>query len=534
MDLIVWVCNFSIRLSDITDCFRHYKIRFSTKKELQVPVPSALPPPSLHLRTPLLTASKEDNLVNKALRRDAIYCINVGILESMQTHQDLSARSLRVGSVRESFSAEALMEMDQENQREELGLLYANPNYREQVTKKIRFQASSGQQKSFTFIDLEPSVFSLLRESCGITPSSYRKSFAIKNLADIDGSLMLEKFAEGKSGSFFYFTQDFRFIIKTVNAAEERFLRKIAHRYYKHMHENEDSLIIHFFGLHKIRLAPEQRYISVVVMENVFYNTENLKMHRKFDLKGSWVGRRSLKPNQSVDEYKGTLKDLDLGGEKILIGSELKEQLMEQLRKDIHFLTSCHIMDYSLLLGIHQHSVVGNTNTPISVIDFDDFSDMHSSTALKTRCSTHPKLRTFPSRCGTLTSAQGDDMDFRIPWFRQDCGGMRSNYQLQSFSASMSGEGGYAKRSNSQVHQYGSYSVSIAPEPERDSMVNVGTPPLTYFLGVVDILQQYTLRKRLEHLWKTRVMRQDRHGLSAVNEKEYGERFLNFLDKIIL
>lgn len=516
VDLLVWMWNFSIGPQDITNCFKRYKIKFSTKKELQVPIPSTSSAASLHLSTPLLITNKKDNLVNKALRRDAIYCINVGILESVQVHHDRSVRDHRVGSVRESFSAAALMELDQENQRDELALLYTDPNYREQVTRNIRFPASSASIKYFTFIDLEPTVFSLLRESYGITPKSYRQSFAIRNLADIDGSLMLERFTEGKSGSFFYFTQDFRFIIKTVSASEERFLRKIAHSYYNYMQENEDSLIIRFFGLHKIRLAREQRYISVVVMENVFYNTDQLKIHRKFDLKGSWVGRRSLKGNRMVDGYKGTLKDLDLGEEKILIGTELKEQLMEQLRKDVQFLTGCHIMDYSLLLGIHQHGIFGDTiPNPMSEEEFDGITAVGIGLS-KTRSNTsliEPKTRTYSNRHDTMTSMFGlDDREFHVPWFRQDRGGLRSD---------------------SQLHPCSSRPMSIALESNRDSMVNVGTPPVTYFFGVVDILQQYTLRKRLEHLWKTRVVRQDRHGLSAVNENEYGERFLNFLDGII-
>ena len=283
------------------------------------------------------------------------------------------------------------------------------------------------------------------------------------------------------------------------------------------MQENEDSLIVRFFGLHKIRLAPEQRCITVVVMENVFYNTDKLEMHRKFDLKGSWVGRRSIKSNQMVNRYKGTLKDLDLGEEKILIGSELKEQLMEQLRKDVHFLTSLHIMDYSLLLGIHQHNSFGITGTPISEFDFDGFTDVDTSGFPRCKdnpsCCTRSNCRTYSNRNGTVTSVFGtDDRGYHIPWFRQDCGGLQSD---------------------SQFHSYSSGNVSTALESERDSVVNVDTPPVTYFLGMVDILQQYNLRKRLEHVWKTRFMRQDVHGLSAVNEKEYGERFLNFLDGII-
>ena len=109
--------------------------------------------------------------------------------------------------------------------------------------------------------------------------------------------------------------------------------------------------------MHKVRLAKEQRFITVVVMDNIFYNTEQYKMHERYDLKGSRVGRRSVKKTSKIRrEYKGTLKDLDLGDKKIHVGADSKAQLLGQLRRDVEFLIQCKIMDYSMLLGIHNHN----------------------------------------------------------------------------------------------------------------------------------------------------------------------------------
>ncbi len=525
VDLFVWCWTFSISLKDFSYFFRRFKIKFSTKKALQVPLPT-----SNHLNTPLLIENKKDNLVNKLLRRNAIYCINVGILETVSLHMNDRQQRDRVGSVRESFAATALMEIYNENERDELRFRYKSPDHREQVVKRIPFPAASGVHlKEFAFIDLEPAVFSMLRESYGISPRMYRRSFKIKDASDIDSSKMLEKFTEGKSGSFFYFTQDYRFIIKTVTPSEEKFLRKIAYSYYTHMKDNPDSLIVRFFGLHKVRLAPEQGYISVVVMENIFYSSDQLKIHKRFDLKGSWVGRRSLKGGQSSDKYKGTLKDLDLGKEKILIGPEDKEQLMDQLRKDVQFLTSCQIMDYSLLLGIHHNNA--RSSDPLTNVEseLDGFIDVDttitSTAAAAARKKSSPKLlsnrksRTFSrrsSRHGTFSSARhgtmtSDEGELHVPWFRQDGGGLRNN---------------------SSLHPY-QLEESFVDSTIQSSMVCVDSPPATYYFGVVDILQQFTLKKNVEHVWKTRVLRQDKRGLSAVNQNYYGERFLKFMDSII-
>ena len=51
-----------------------------------------------------------------------------------------------------------------------------------------------------------------------------------------------------------------------------------------------------------------------------------------------------------------TFKDNDFlnDGFKIHIGEEAKSKLMETLAADVEFLTKLHIMDYSLLLGVHN------------------------------------------------------------------------------------------------------------------------------------------------------------------------------------
>ena len=41
-------------------------------------------------------------------------------------------------------------------------------------------------------------------------------------------------------------------------------------------------------------------------------------------------------------------------GIKIHIGEEAKSKLLETLAADVEFLTKLHIMDYSLLLGVHD------------------------------------------------------------------------------------------------------------------------------------------------------------------------------------
>lgn len=524
VDLFVWIGAFSINLSDFKDLYKRLR---SNKKDICVIGKQTL-------ETPLIT-SKSDSAVNKALRRNAIYCINVGILDSVKLHMQNLGRIQRVGSVRDAFVAGQMMQHDEENQEKERASLYmSNPAYQEQSLRRLQFPASATLQK-FSFVDLEPSIFSLLRTTYGISPRNYRESFKIKNAAEIEKGEMLEKFTEGKSGSFFYFTRDYRYIIKTVTSEEESFLQKIAYRYYNHMQNNPNSLIVRFFGLHKVRLAPEQRYITVVVMENIFHNKEKLQIQERYDLKGSWVGRRALKSDQERIAYKGCLKDLDLGDRKIVIGPENKSLLMEQLEEDARFLQSCKIMDYSLLLGIHTHTQSGSVKRleqTVRTSNGDDFVDvlvtaeprLPPSKYMTSGYATDLSVPDLPSpsrvtlvksgasstgvRETTLSSTTHFRGNVSVPWFREDYGGIRSNSPFHP-----------------RCTENGRCPSAFVENPES-------IPIATYYFGIVDILQQYNWRKKVEHVWKTRFQCQDKHGLSAVNENEYADRFLKGMDKI--
>ena len=77
-------------------------------------------------------------------------------------------------------------------------------------------------------------------------------------------------------------------------------------------------------------------------------------MHKKYDLKGSTVDREAS--DKEKQKKEPTLKDMDFlnDGAKVKIGDEAKEKLLETLSADVEFLTKNDIMDYSLLLGIHD------------------------------------------------------------------------------------------------------------------------------------------------------------------------------------
>ena len=110
------------------------------------------------------------------------------------------------------------------------------------------------------------------------------------------------------------------------------------------------TLLPQYLGMYRLTVDNVEHYL--VVMRNVFSN--HLNIHMKYDLKGSTVDREASEKEKKRE--KPTFKDNDFlkDGVKIHIGEEAKAKLMETLKADVNFLTNLHVMDYSLLLGVHN------------------------------------------------------------------------------------------------------------------------------------------------------------------------------------
>lgn len=134
----------------------------------------------------------------------------------------------------------------------------------------------------FKFKDYAPWVFRELREYFYLDPSDYLVSLTAKYILSELGS-------PGKSGSFFYFSRDYRFIIKTIRHSEHKFLRSILKEYHEFIKKNPHTLLSRFYGLHRVKL-PRGRKIHFVIMNNLFpphrdiHETYDLKVCPSFDL----------------------------------------------------------------------------------------------------------------------------------------------------------------------------------------------------------------------------------------------------------
>lgn len=198
----------------------------------------------------------------------------------------------------------------------------------------------------FKFKDYAPWVFRHMRaENFHLDPADYLLSLTSKYILSELGS-------PGKSGSFFYFSSDYRFIIKTIHHNEHKFLRKILPLYHHHVQTNPQTLLSRFYGLHRVKL-PRGKKIHFVIMNNLF--PPHRDIHETYDLKGSTVGREYPEA-RAKDNPKAVLKDLNWinRGKTLELGPENRALLTEQLRRDSEFLGKVDVMDYSLLIGVHN------------------------------------------------------------------------------------------------------------------------------------------------------------------------------------
>lgn len=231
------------------------------------------------------------------------------------------------------------------------------------------------------------------------------------------------------------------------------------------------TLLPQFLSMYRVSVDNEDTYL--LVMRNVF--SHRLTVHRKYDLKGSLVSREaSFK--EKVKELP-TFKDVDFRNnlEKIYLDEEEKEKLMDKLNRDIEFLVRRRIMDYSLLLGIHDVERAEREETEEEEESEEEEEEEEDNT-------------------------------------------------VQNYSSSPEGIAGYMNSAKPMaagdfdpyVDAYAIQSSMEAPQRE------------VYFMGLIDVLTQYDTKKKAAHAAKA-----VKHGASAeistVHPEQYAKRFKEFI-----
>ncbi|VDI28432.1 1-phosphatidylinositol-4-phosphate 5-kinase, partial [Mytilus galloprovincialis] len=335
----------------------------------------------------------------------------------------------------------------------------------------------------FRFKTYAPIAFRYFRELFGIQPDDFLLSCCDEALKELSNP--------GASGSIFYLTNDDEFIIKTVQHKEADFLQKLLPGYYMNLNQNPCTLLPKFYGLYCYQCGGKN--IRFVVMNNLLPTT--VKMSEKYDLKGSTYKRKASKHERekSVPVYKD-LDFINIHADGIYLEKDKHEPLMKTLIRDCRVLESFKIMDYSLLVGIYNLDQAerekgrtredsGADHTDIPTLDGPSPEADSSGTSLTRTKSMKTRLANYSTAIESIQARNVDD------------------------------------------------------EEEEDEDTPPGGIPaknakgerLLIFLGIIDILQSYRLKKKLEHTMKSIVI--DGDSISVHRPSFYCQRFQDFMSK---
>ncbi|XP_057683712.1 phosphatidylinositol-4-phosphate 5-kinase, type I, alpha, a [Corythoichthys intestinalis] len=307
----------------------------------------------------------------------------------------------------------------------------------------------------FRFKTYAPIAFRYFRDMFCIQPDDYMCSLCSEDLIELSNP--------GASGSLFYLSNDDQFIIKTVQRKEAEFLQKLLPGYFMNLNQNKRTLLPKFYGLYCIQANGKN--IRIVVMNNLLPST--VQLHLKFDLKGSTYNRRASSKERA--KKLPTYKDLDFLQDMpdgMLLDADMYSAFCKTVQRDCLVLQSFKIMDYSLLLGIHEVDRAGEETA-------------QTEQAAERRKPQNQKfLYSTP-----MEAIQAKARDAGSPGSHDPTGGI----------------------------------------PARNSKGQ----RLLIYIGIIDILQSYRFIKMLEHTWKSLV--QDGDTVSVHRPDFYADRFQKFM-----
>ena len=303
-----------------------------------------------------------------------------------------------------------------------------------------------------------------------ISPQDFITELMISNQ-----TIFEELCSTGKSGSLFYYTRDGKFIVKTIKKDEYKLIKLTLPEYFRHLKANPLSLLPKFLGCYVLtrKFRKKRTKIYFIVMLNVFATSKHI--HIRYDLKGSKIGRRVLtgKHDQEI-MAKGdlSLKDLDLEKrkEKVYVG-EKSEILLNQIKQDADFLCKIGVNDYSLLLGIHYINREKKTN-----------------------------------------SQKGDDIQ------KEKTGDNEDSFIKESSLSDKSCDSRQEK-------------LKTLVDFEDGGIISE-TGNEVYYIGIIDILTKFNMKKKCEHLIK--MVRYCSNNMSCTPPEMYRDRFVSYMSKVIV
>ncbi|CBZ25877.1 phosphatidylinositol-4-phosphate 5-kinase-like protein [Leishmania mexicana MHOM/GT/2001/U1103] len=363
-----------------------------------------------------------------------------------------------------------------------------------------------GKQVKVRVTEYAPNVFSFLRHLKGVTESQFADEWSLP-----ENRLKMEM-GEGRSQALFLKSRTMLFMCKTISAEEVHALLRVLRAYTLHIIAHPSSLLMRFYRLLKVSVRSEVGYI--LCFNNVFDVAAVL--HEKWDIKGrvpknrkhphySHLIRSGYEPDPHVTKTRKnrhvianpaidapqqhpdregavvvrgnedaqrlpTLHDKDLT-RRFWLPRTIRKRLVEELLHDYDFLKNAGMMDYSLLIGVAYQ---------------DD--------------KTQPADKRYGIESTNMTSSSG------------------------VAPASTSAE--VRPASLAQDNHPSGEMTTLTTFPEFANGVHSFDDQEVYYIGIIDVLTTYTLKKRSANFFKSLLWEQK--TLSTIPPDRYARRITSF------
>ena len=286
---------------------------------------------------------------------------------------------------------------------------------------------------------------------------------------------------DGNKG-FLFSTFDNKYVFKSISEKQLNTLVKILPNYIRHLKACDNSLMARIYGAFTYEVAKQDKKIHFVIMSNVNkYLPHNTV--RSYELKGIARFRRTVMDDvveRKELRYCGILKDYDFNRFEgsIKVGDEIRFHLLRILKRDIEFLMTQGLTDYNLCLHVSSRNRMPSVLSTVS--EAEEILEFSLSNG-----------ENVPLRHGSAVSLRSNTVDMpNEEW---------EGHQLSN-----------------------PYAIIEGHEENVD-----------YMIGIIDFFDQYDMKTRFEIFLRNIGFSIASQTLTVEKPSEYGQRLIDYLDKII-
>mmetsp|Transcript_455 Transcript_455/g.1143 ORF Transcript_455/g.1143 Transcript_455/m.1143 type:complete len:593 (+) Transcript_455:38-1816(+) len=327
--------------------------------------------------------------------------------------------------------------------------------------------------------DFCPQLFGQVRQLCGVSNDEYFRSIC---RPDVE---FVEFVTTSKSGEFFFFSHDGRFMLKTAKRYEAETLLRMLPDMIDRFQSSPHSLLGRYVGLYRIH--GEQIDCDVLFFVMLAVTQHPHSIHYTYDLKGCLGKHRKAKETESG---KKDLDFLDDFGD-LRLSPDDADLLLQVHGEDVELLRQHTIMDYSILLQVYDQNAVGVDDAPPTVsFNAARFATMSSG----------------PTRLGTLQASGNAHWASQLP---------------QGDAAQLLWHSSRPGHADQTVPQW---------RPNRGLRSADGR--YVYTMGLIDLLVPWTWRTKVEVGYYEVVSCGKGHTYSRQSPSSYAERQIELMERM--